>query len=420
MASLGSLWKHLLGVERAVVEDWDIDEDRRCFIVHVRPRKGGKHHCCHCNAPCPKYDRGAGRRRWRGLDLGTMRVFLEAVPIRVECAEHGVVAAAVPWARPRSNFTRAFEDQVAWLAVRMSRTATAELMRAAWRTIERIIGRVGDEARRRVDLLAGLRRIGIDELSHRKGQKYITVVVDHATGRLVWAAPGRDRATVERFFDDLGEERARELEFVTADGAAWIGEVVRSRVPQAILGIDPFHVVKWATDALDVARRDVWNDLRQSGLPDAARHLKNARWSLWKNPENLTPNQRETLSDLQRVNAPLYRAYLLKETLRTVFQEPDPLRAEQRLDGWIYWARRSRLPSFHRLAATVRTHREAILATVVHGLSNALIEAKNTQLRLLTRIAHGFHHASSLIALGMLKLSGLCPPLPGRIDPLRR
>lgn len=193
MASMGSLWKRLLGVEQVVLKDWFIDEAKQCFVVRVRARKNGRHCFSICERRCPGYDRGGGPRRWRGLDLGTMRVFLEAEPVRVRCKEHGVLAAAVPWARPRSSFTRAFEDQVAWLAVRMSRTAVAELMRAAWRTVEAILERVGDEARRRVDLLGGLRRIGIDELSHRKGQKYITVVVDHATGRLVWAAPDRDQ-----------------------------------------------------------------------------------------------------------------------------------------------------------------------------------------------------------------------------------
>jgi len=93
------------------------------------------------------------------------------------------------------------------LAVNTSQSAVAQPMRVAWRTVGAICERVCDEAKREVDLLAGLRRIGIDEISHRKGQRYLTVVVDHDSGRLVWAAAGRDRKTVERFLDELGEER---------------------------------------------------------------------------------------------------------------------------------------------------------------------------------------------------------------------
>ncbi len=100
----------------------------------------------------------------------------------MRCRHHGVVVCAVPWARHGARFTRAFEDQVAWLAVNTSKTVVAELMRVAWRSVGTILERVAGEAARHVDLLDGLRRIGIDEISPRKGQRYLTVVVDHHTG----------------------------------------------------------------------------------------------------------------------------------------------------------------------------------------------------------------------------------------------
>jgi transposase len=132
------------------------------------------------------------------------------------------VVCAVPWARHDSRFTRAFEDQTAWLAVNTSKSAVAELMRIAWRTVGSICERVAAEAQRQTDLLDGLTRIGIDEISHRKGQRYLTVVVDHDTGRLVWAAAGRDRKTVECFLDELGEERCKQIKLVSCDMASWI------------------------------------------------------------------------------------------------------------------------------------------------------------------------------------------------------
>ena len=130
------------------------------------------------------------------MDVGTIFALLEAEAPRVRCPEHGVVVGAVPWAGHDSRFTRAFEEQVAWLAVNTSSSAVAELMRISWRTVGPIRERVAAEAGPGVDLLAGLRRIGIDEISHRKGHRYLTVVVDHDSGRLVWAAPGPDSKTV--------------------------------------------------------------------------------------------------------------------------------------------------------------------------------------------------------------------------------
>jgi transposase len=418
VTSVHSVWKRLLGVEQGVViEGWEYEEEREAFVVWVRPNHRERRRCAECGRRCPLYDKGPGRRRWRGLDLGATRVYLEADSPRVRCAVHGVHVAAVPWARARSGFTRQMEQQAAWLAVHTSATAVSQLLRVAWRTVGRIVRTVEEEARARVDLLSGLRRIGIDELSYRKGQKYVTVVVDHDTGRLVWMAPGRDVATVRSFFDALGPERTRQLQVVSADGASWIEDVVRERAPHVVRCLDTFHVVQWATAALDQVRRGVWNALRRAGDAQAALHLKGARWALWKNPENLTPKQKKTLAWMQQVNAPLYRAYLLKEGLRSVFKAPSPAAAEERLDAWLGWASRSRLPAFVKLARTIRRYRPRIQATLTHGLTNAIVESRNTQLRLLTRVAHGFHHVQAFIGLAMLKLAGLCPPLPGRPAP---
>ena len=404
------VWARLLGLQRAVVEDVTTGIEG-AVIVSVRPSWRERDRCGVCRRRSPGYDLGEGRRRWRALDLGTTFAFVEADAPRVTCRRHGVVVCSVPWARHDSRFTRAFEDQVAWLAVNTSKTAVAALMRVAWRSVGTILERVAAEASRKVDLLDGLRRIGIDEISHRKGQRYLTVVVDHDTGRLVWAAPGRDRRTVLAFFDALGEERCQHVELVSADMAAWISGPIAERVPHAVRCVDPFHVVMLATDALDDVRREVWNEARRQGNLELARELKGARFAVWKNPENLTDRQAAKLATIQRTNTQLYRAYLLKEQLRQIYQLPAAA-AGRLLDGWLAWARRCRLPSFIKLARTITEQRDGILAAVQHGLSNARIEQVNTQIRLIARRAFGFHSPAALIALAMLKLADLCPPLP--------
>ena len=380
-------------------------------IVSARPNWRERDRCGVCRRRSPGYDLGEGRRRWRALDLGTTFAFIEADAPRVTCRRHGVVVVALPWARHDSRFTRSFEDQVAWLAVNTSKTAVAALMRVAWRSVGGIVERVAADAVREVDLLDGLRRIGIDEISHRKGQRYLTVVVDHHSGRLVWAVPGRDRRTVLAFFDALGEERCKAIELVSADMASWISGPITERVPDAVRCVDPFHVVMLATEALDDVRREVWNEARRQGNVELARELKGARFAVWKNPENLTNRQAVKLATIQRTNARLYRAYLLKEQLRQIYRLPAAA-AEQLLDRWLAWARRCRLPSFVKLARTITEQRDGILAAIRHGLSNARIEQINTQIRLIARRAFGFHSPESLIALAMLKLADLCPPLP--------
>jgi transposase len=359
--------------------------------------------------------------------------FLEADAPRVRCRSHGVVVAHVPWAEHGAGHTHTFDAQVAWLATRTSKAATTQLMRIAWRTVGAVIARVWDaaEAAAGSDGLDGLSRIGIDEISYRRSLKFLTVVVDHDTGLLVWAGEGRSRAALKAFFDLLGADRCAQITHVSADGAAYITEEVTARCPHAVLGIDPFHVVKWANQALARVRIDAWQQARQLArqdpkmltgwarrhqvLPgrDLARGLKGARFALSKNPENLTDRQRAKLEWIAATDPRLYRAYLLKEALRLIFQMP-PDQAAGELDRWLAWARRSRIPAFIDLARTISAFRPRILIAIEHQLSNGLIEGVNTKIRLLTRIAFGFHTSHALIALAMLSLGRHQPVLPGR------
>jgi len=401
-----------LGLEKSVVEAVDADENG-AVVVSVRPRYSQRDRCPHCRRRCPGYDLGDGRRRWRALDLATTFAYVEADAPRVECKRHGVLVAAVPWARHDAGFTRAFEDQTAWLAVNTSKTAICLLMRIAWRTVGRICERVSTEAASKRDLFANLKRLGFDEISVRKGQRYLTVVVDHHTGRLVWAHAGRDRKTVEKFLDLLGKDRCEQIELVSCDDAEWITRPVSERCPNAVICLDPFHIVKAATDALDEIRREVWNEARKAGDKQLAKELKGARFVLWKNAGNLTDRQKLKLSSIQQINKRLYRAYLLSQQLREIYRVP----AEDALvllEAWLKWARRSRLEPFRKLARRITEQRERVEAAFTNRLSNARVEQINTQIRLIIRRGFGYHSPDAVIALAMLSLGGLCPPLPGR------
>lgn len=414
------VWAGLLGVEQAVVEGVEFERENSLLVVAVRVRRGARRRCPYCRRRCPRFDNGAGRRRWRALDLGTVRAVVEADAPRVRCAAHGVVVASVPWARHGAGHTRAFDATVAWLAVHAAKSTVCQLMRIGWRTVGAIVARVWADGGGRVDRYDGLRRIGIDEVSYKKGHKYLSVVVDHDTGRLVWAAPGKDAKTLHGFFDLLGQQRAGEITHVSADGADTITGVVKRRCPQAVRCADPFHVVAWAGEALDLLRRQVWNQAtgrgagRRHTATGEAKALKNARWALWKNPADLTEAQQAKLAWIAKTHPRLHRAWALKEGLRAVFTiaKTSPPEAIEALDRWIGWARRCRIDLFVQLQRRIVRHREAIHAAIEHGLSNGRTESVNAKIRLITQMAFGFHSPHALIALAMLSLGGHRPELP--------
>ena len=279
-----------------------------------------------------------------------------------------VNVGARPWARADVSNTVDFDRQVAWCATRMSKSAVVELMRIAWRTVGKIIERYWRDVQDVFDRFDGLTRIGIDEMSYKKGHKYLVVAVDHDSGRLLWAGVGRESATVEEFFDLLGPERCARITLVSADCARWIAKAVAARCPNATLCADPFHVVAWATDALDQVRRDAWNQAAGRAEDTArtrrnstgqARDYKDVRYALWKDPDNLTDNQQTKIAWIAKTDPRLYRAYLIKEGLRHVFKVKGQ-DGKDALDRWLSWAARCRIPEFTRLAKKIKQHRDQI------------------------------------------------------------
>jgi len=337
-------------------------------------------------------------------------IWLEYAPRRVKCRKCGIITEKVPWAAHLSRFTLEFEEMVAYLSQRMDRTAVRTLMGINWRTVGTIVKRIVAE---RLDpkRLDSLYVIGVDEISFRRNHEYVTVVVDHAKRRVVWTGEGKSADSLKRFFDELGPERAAQIKAVTLDMSAAFISAVRTAAPQAELIFDRFHVQKLAGEALDEVRRS----LVRAGGP-LIEFIKKTRWALLKNPWNLTQREGEKLRDVQRTNRPLYRAYLLKETLAKALDYLQPGRAEKALDAWIAWAKRARLAPFVKLAKTVQEHRQGILAYIPQRLTNGLTEGLNNKTRLITRRAYGFHGYNALAAMIHLCCGGipLDPPLPAQ------
>ena len=301
----------------------------------------------------PGHDQGRARGRCPARDVSDPR-------------GHGRAGAVgTTW----GGHTRELDDTAAWLALQCSKTAVTALLRVTWRTVGNMVARVGAEIDATVDRLDGLRRIGIDEISYKRGHRYLTVVVDHDSGRLVWAQPGRDKATVRAFFDQLGgPDRARSptyRQMGPIGSLRWSPSGARMRCCARIR-------FTWCVGHR-CARRGPSRGVERGprGRHPAAcrpstgkaRLLKHARYALWKNPENLTIRQREKLAWVAKTDPRLHRAYLLKEGLRLVFHLKGQA-GKEALDRWIAWAQRCRIPSFVDLQRRIRKHRAAIDATL--------------------------------------------------------
>ncbi len=375
--------------------------------VALRRRRLCCPRCAFSTAAC--YDTRPVFSSWRHTDMGSWKVLVRAGLRRLRCPIHGVRVEQVPFARHRSGFSRDFEDLVAFLATKTDKTTITRLSRVDWDSVGRICERVvadGLDPGR----LDGLVNIGVDEVSWRKHHRYLTLVTDHAGKKIVWGAQGKDTATLDAFFDELGQDRSAALQAVSMDmGAAFLKSArAEGHAPQAVICIDPFHAVALVTTALDVVRRATWNQLRQ--LPDqaAAKKFKGARWSLLKRPENLTDDQAATLRQLRRRGGDLWRAYSLKEAFRAIFAgDLDPDQTAELIDRWCSKASRSRLPPFVKVAKTIRKFRDGILAAIELQINNARAEGLNNHVRLIIRRAYGFHSPTAALALVMLS----CGPI---------
>ena len=228
----------------------------------------------------------------------------------------------------------------------------------------------------------GLVNIGVDETNfYKKGHKYITVVINHDTGKVIWAHEGHGKTIFTKFFKLLTKEQLASIKLVSGDGAKWIRECMDEFCPQAERCIDPFHVVQWATEALSMKyamkpygakpeeskgqnQAEAGSSYKDTPKKDTtAKDLKGSRYALGKAPEHLTEKQEAQLAFIAVSDKRLYRAYLLKEKLRLVFQCEDVETAKTELDGWIKWAQHCRIKVFVELQRKIRRHYDAILAT---------------------------------------------------------
>ena len=373
--------------------------------VDFRQPEGAIHFVVECQAQrlaCPAC--GAAQqlihdrieRRWQHLHFLQFKAFIHARLPRVACTQCGKTGQVQPpWARPGSGFSLVMEAFVIALCQAMPVAHVARLVGVSddriWRLLRHHIG----QARAQEDHSA-VTRVGVDETSSRRGQRYVTLLHDADERRLLFATPGRNAATFDAFAADLkahgGDPAA--ISDLGMDMSKAFQAGAATHCPQARVTFDPFHVIALASKALDQVRR-----AEVKTEPD----LKNSRWALHKDAATWNYEQVCTMHWLQRSHLKTARAWRLKEALRDLYAaRPAPQDAGPLLDRWISWARRCRLPAFKRLGATVRAHRAGILEHFRSGLSNGFVEAMNAQIQAAKARAKGYATTSNLIAIAYL------------------
>lgn len=402
-----TLLKSLLSFPRLSVVSTKFDDVTTDLILGVEVR--GRPRCPTCEKKRPIYDTRPGRR-WRHLDVLGRRCWLEGPVRRVNCRKcDSISTELLPWATADSTFTIPFEDMVGWMVQRLDKTSVSLFMRISWVTVGSIVERAANRYRQPFDPKQ-LRAIGVDELSYRKGHRYITLVTDHESARVIWWKEGRSAETLTAFFQEIGPEACAAIEWVTIDMSAAYRKAIVQNLPNAVLIYDRFHAQKLMNEALDETRREEW---RKSQGTLEGDEIKGLRWAILKNPWNLTRTQSEALAGLQDKNRSIFRGYLIKETFGDIYQQlHEPAKAMELVKEWLGWASRSKLAPFVKVARTIREHLEGVVAYFRTGYTNGRVEGFNTKARLATRRAYGFHSAAAVMAMIELCCSGIVIPLP--------
>lgn len=371
-----------------------VEEADDCMRVYIDRLGSRLLRCGVCGKRCREVHDIRKQREWRDLSMRKLPLKLLYRPRRVECPRCGVRVEEFPWAESWARVTTALSNAVAVLARELSWQGTAREYGLNWKSVATIVKRAvqyGLKHRARPPVHA----IGIDEVSRRKGQVYLTVVYDLERRVLLWVGDDRTEEAVRPFFTEaMGKRRCRTLRVVCMDMWAPYAKLVRDHAVNAQILFDRFHIVKHLSDAVDAARRELWRQLTSKEKVE----VKGTRWLLLKNPWNLTNDQKERLSTLVRWNSPLVRAWYLKESFQLFWGYKQPWRAKQHLLKWINSAVRSRLEPFKKFARMLRSHLDGVLAWTKTRLSNGAVEGMNNKIKSISHRSFGFRSAANFIA----------------------
>ena len=332
--------------------------------------------------------RGHTERRFKCLPIGGKQVSIVFPIRRVECVGCGAIRQVqIAFADRRRSYTKAFERYALTLLRHMTIKDVAKHLNVSWDVVKDI--QKSHLARRFArPKLKDLRQIAIDEISIGKGHRYLTIVLDLISGAVVFVGNGKGSEALNPFWRRLRRSSAR-IEAVAMDMSAAYIEAVSTRLPEAAIVFDHFHVIKLFNKKLSDLRRDLY---REATDQLHKKVLKGTRWLLLKNPDNLNAdrNEAERLQEALRINQPLATAYYMKEELRGLWSKSGKAEAETFLADWINRAMVSGIRILMTFAKTLAAHRSGILAYYDYTISTGPLEGTNNKIKTRKRQAYGF------------------------------
>ena len=394
-----------LGPEWRVSDVWfeGAEGGRERLHVRVERAPGSALPCPVCGARHGVYD--TRERAWRHLDIWQYETVVHCAVPRVECPEHGVRTARVPWeVRPNSHFTALFEAQVLVMALSgMTVTQISSQVGESDSRIWAMLGRAVGEAREGADC-SGVTRVGIDDTARRRGQNYISTMVGLDGRRVIAVTVGRDRGAPARLCDELeahGGDRGAVVE-VTRDMSRAFSLGVAEAMPAASQTVDRFHVMQLFTKALDQVRC-----AEAKSCEEKRRLLRGTKYAWLKRPENLTERQAATRERLSSEHLLTARACAMTEAMRGVYSCATRAEAAAELDRVVSWIMHSNVPRMKAVARTVREEREGILNWFDRQSTNAILEGLNSVVQSIKRAARGFRNVEYFRTMIFLRLGRL-------------
>jgi transposase len=319
-----------------------------------------------------------------------LAVFFLYAMRRVDCRRCGVKVERVPWAEGKNHLTTTYGWFPAQWARRLSWKQVAEAFNTSWDNVFGSVKMAVDWGLAHRDLET-VTAIGIDEISRRKGHKYVTLVyqIDAGYRRLLWVGKERTVKTLRQFFREFGTELTARLRFICSDMWKPYLHVVAKEAGHALHVLDRFHIMAHVGKAIDKIRAQEAGALRAGGQEPV---LTGSRWCLLKRPKNLTDDQAVKLKELLGLNLKTVRAYLLKEDLQRFWSYQTAGWAGRFLDQCCQRTMRSRLEPMKKVALMLRSHRPLLLNWFRARGRVALgaVEGFNNKAKVTSRRAYGY------------------------------
>jgi transposase len=403
------LYRTILGIEEPwSIADVTMEEDKETITVRVELKPGAKLPCSQCGrSGCAVKDRR--ERTWRHLDTCQFKTFINAPLPRTDCPECGVKTTAPPWAEKHSRFTLLFERFVIDALLEMSVTGVCRLLRLTWDEADGIMARAVKRGLSKRDL-STLTRIGIDEKSVGKGHRYVSIVYNLDTSKVVWVGEDRREETLDRFFAALGKRGRERIECITMDMwkpyrascRKWIADADAKTV------LDRFHIEKHLNEAVDKVRRQEHLALQKQGID----LLTKSKWDWLYHPENLPPKREARFEQLRQFDLRTVRAHALKENFRHFWQYTYPGNASRFFKRWYFWATHSRMTPIIKVAKSLKRHFERIVSYFKFRATNSIAEGINNKIQSVKKKAYGFRNTKRFINAIYFHCGGL------ELDPL--